>query len=139
MTERTLIVIKPDGVRRGLVGKILSRFEDRGFKIVGLKMQTLTKEEAEEFYSPHVNKPFFSDLISFITSGPIVAAIIEGPSAIEVVRRMIGPTNPKEAPSGTIRGDFGLGLTENVVHASDSFESYLKEASIIFEDLFNDK
>ena len=133
--ERTLIVIKPDGVKRGLVGRILARFEDRGFKITDLKMQTLTKEEAEEFYSVHVSKPFFSDLVSFITSGPIVAAILEAPSAIEVARRMIGPTNSAQAPSGTIRGDFGLGLTDNVIHASDSSESYVKESSVIFKNL----
>ena len=131
--ERTLIVIKPDGVKRGLVGRVLTRFEDKGFRVLELKMFTLSKKDAKEFYSPHVRKGFFQDLISFITSGPVVAAILEGHSAIDVVRRMIGSTRSAEALAGTIRGDFGLGVTDNIIHASDSLESYTRESNIIFK------
>lgn len=132
MSERTLIVVKPDGVRRGLVGKILSRFEEKGLKIVGLKMFTFTEAQAERFYEPHIGKPFFQELVNFITSGPVVAAVLEAPNAVNVVRLMIGPTRPSEAPPGTIRGDFGLGVTENIIHASDSPESFQKEAAVVF-------
>jgi nucleoside-diphosphate kinase len=132
MRDRTLILIKPDAVKRGIIGTILSRFEDKGFKIVKLKMIKLSEEDAKRFYDVHAGKPFFNDLISFITSGPIVAALIEGESAVETVRKMIGPTNPKEAPKGTIRGDFAKSITENVIHASDSPESFLREYKVIF-------
>jgi nucleoside-diphosphate kinase len=132
MRDRTLILIKPDAVKRGLIGTILSKFEDKGFKIVKLKMIKLSEEDAKRFYDVHAGKPFFNDLISFITSGPIVAALIEGESAVETVRKMIGPTNPKEAPKGTIRGDFAKSITENVIHASDSPESFLREYKVIF-------
>ncbi len=133
MTERTLIVIKPDGVRRGLIGKILSRFERKGFKIVELKMFKMSREKAEEFYSVHKGKHFFNELIDFITSGPVVAAVLEGRNAIEVVRLMIGSTDSSKALPGTIRGDFGLEITENLIHASDSLESYKREYKVIFE------
>ena len=136
MMEQTLIVIKPDGVRRGLIGRVFSRFEDKGFRIVDFRMMTFSKKCAEEFYSPHMGKPFFQDLISFIISGPVVAIIVEGSSAIDVVRRMIGPTKSAEAPAGTIRGDFSLGLTNNIVHASDSSESFVRESALIFESTF---
>lgn len=132
MSERTLIVIKPDAVRRGLVGKIISRFEEKGFRIVDLKMLIFTKAQAERFYEPHVGKPFFPELVNFITSGPVVAAILEAPNAVSVVRLMIGSTKSFEAPPGTIRGDFGLGVTENVIHASDSEESFRRESAIVF-------
>ncbi|MEM3383388.1 MAG: nucleoside-diphosphate kinase [Nitrososphaerales archaeon] len=132
MNDRTLILIKPDAVRRGLIGAILSRFEGKGLKIVKLKMLELSEKDAKRFYDVHVGKPFFKDLVSFITSGPIVAALIEGENAIKIVREMIGPTNPKEAPKGTIRGDFAKSITENAIHASDSFESFLKEYEVIF-------
>ncbi|MEM1524519.1 MAG: nucleoside-diphosphate kinase [Nitrososphaerales archaeon] len=132
MIERTLIVIKPDGVRRGLIGAIISRFENKGFKIVDLKMFRMTRKQAEEFYAPHVGKHFYEELISFITSGPVVAAILEGPSSISVVRKMIGSTNPLEAAPGTIRGDYGLAITENLIHASDSVENFIRESKIIF-------
>lgn len=132
--ERTLIVIKPDGVSRSLVGEILARFERKGFKIVRLKMLAITKPLAEDFYSPHLGKSFFPDLSSFITSGPVVACILEGANAVEVVRRMIGVTKSFEAASGTIRGDYGLGYTDNVIHASDSVESYDRESRILFPD-----
>ncbi|MEM3437340.1 MAG: nucleoside-diphosphate kinase [Nitrososphaerales archaeon] len=132
MSDRTLILIKPDAVKRGLIGAILSRFEDKGFKIVKLKMMKLSEKDARRFYDVHMNKPFFNDLVSFITSGPIVAALIEGKNAVETVRKMIGPTNPKEAPKGTIRGDFAKSITENAIHASDSPESFLREYEVIF-------
>ncbi|MEE8112863.1 MAG: nucleoside-diphosphate kinase [Nitrososphaerales archaeon] len=129
--DRTLLVIKPDGVRRNLIGRIVQRFEDRGFRIVNLRMLEMQRETAEEFYSPHKDKPFYPDLIEFITSGPIVVIILEGASAVEVVRRMIGSTNSLEARGGTVRGDLGLATTENVVHASDSIESFERESRIL--------
>lgn len=129
--DKTLIVIKPDGVRRNLVGQIIERFEDRGFAIANLRMLRLKKDNAEEFYSPHKDKPFYEDLIGFMTSGPVVAMIVVGTSAVEVVRRMIGPTNSSGAPAGTLRGDFGLTTTENVVHASDSAQSFERESRIL--------
>ena len=133
--DRTLVVIKPDGVRRGLVGEIITRFEKKGFKIVAQRLLSFDKGLANEFYSPHVGKPFFPELEQFITSGPVVAMVIEGSNAVDVVRRMIGITKSFEASSGTIRGDFGLGYTDNVVHASDSAESYSRESKILFPDL----
>ena len=132
MIERTLVLVKPDGVRRGLIGEIISRFERKGFRIVALKMIRMTKDQAMNFYSVHADKPFFKDLVEFITSGPIVAMVLEGDSAISVVRQMIGPTDGRKAPPGTIRGDFALSIQENVVHASDSPESFERESKIIF-------
>jgi len=133
MIEQTLIVIKPDGVQRGLVGEILARFERKGFKIKALKMLNFSREMAEDFYSPHKGKAFFKDLIDFIISGPVVAAILEGSYAISVVRSMIGSTKSYEALPGTIRGDYGLGVTDNIIHASDSKESFEREVKIIFK------
>ncbi len=132
--ERTLVLIKPDGVRRGLIGEIISRFEKKGLKIKALKMLWLTREKAEEFYSVHKGKPFFESLIKFMTSGPIIAMVLEGDKAISVVRLMIGPTDGREAPPGTIRGDYALSKQENVVHASDSPESAEREIRVIFSD-----
>jgi nucleoside-diphosphate kinase len=133
--ERTLIVIKPDGVRRGLVGEILSRFERKGFRIRALKMLWMTREQAEQFYEVHRGKPFYEELVKFITSGPVVAAVIEGESAISVVRLMIGATDGRKAQPGTIRGDYSLSVLENVIHASDSEESFHKEFKVLFSDL----
>ena len=130
--EQTLIVIKPDGVSRKLVGEILSRFERRDLSIYKMKMFTFTQEQAEQFYLPHRKKRFFSSLVKFIISGPVIAVILEGSTAIDVVRIMIGSTKSYEAPAGTIRGDYGLGLKDNVIHASDSRESYERESKIIF-------
>ncbi len=132
--EQTFVMIKPDGVKRGLVGEIIARFERKGFKIKALKMKWLTREEAEKLYEEHRGKPFFEDLIRYVTSGPVVAMILEGDSAVEVVRRMIGPTDGREAPPGTIRGDFALSKSENVIHAADSREKVWKEASIFFTE-----
>lgn len=133
--ERTLIVVKPDGVKRGLVGEIISRFERKGFKIRALKMLWMTREQAEQFYEVHRGKPFYEELVKFITSGPVVAMIIEGDSAISVARLMIGATDGRKAQPGTIRGDYSLSILENVVHASDSQESFYKEYKVLFSDL----
>ncbi|GAB6147802.1 nucleoside-diphosphate kinase [Stetteria hydrogenophila] len=132
--ERTLVLIKPDGVRRGLVGEIISRFERKGFKIKALKMLWMTREQAEEFYKVHKGKPFFEELVEFITSGPVVAMILEGDSAISVVRLMIGATDGRKAAPGTIRGDYALSVGENVVHASDSKESFEHESRVVFRE-----
>lgn len=133
MTEQTLFIVKPDAVNRGLVGEVILRFEKKGFKIIKLKMLTFTKEMAQKFYSDHSSKPFFGELVSFITSGRVVVAVIEGNNAIATTRIMIGLTKSFEAAPGSIRGDFGLGLTDNIVHASDSKESFEKEVKVVFE------
>ncbi len=132
--EKTLVLVKPDGVRRGLIGEVISKFERKGLKIRALKMLWMTREQAEEFYSVHRDKPFFSELVEFITSGPIVAMVLEGDSAISVVRLMIGSTDGRKAQPGTIRGDFALSIQDNVVHASDSPESFEREFRVIFSD-----
>jgi nucleoside-diphosphate kinase len=134
MIERTLVLVKPDGVRRGLIGEVISRLERKGFRIVAMKMLRMSRSQAMEFYSVHADKPFYKDLVEFITSGPIVAMILEGDSAISVVRNMIGTTDGRKAAPGTIRGDFALSIQENVVHASDSPESYEREYKIIFSE-----
>jgi len=133
MTEQTLFIVKPDGVDRKLVGEIISRFEKKGFNIVKLRMFTFTKQMAEEFYSVHNSRPFFGELVSFITSGQVVAAVIEGNKAITTTRLMIGSTKSFEAALGTIRGDFGLGISDNIIHASDSKESFEKEVAVVFK------
>ncbi len=134
--EQTLIVIKPDGVAKSLVGAVISRFEQKGFKIVRLQMLTLEKKVAQDFYSPHLGKPFFDELLNFIISGPVVAAVLEGSHAVDVVRKMIGVTKSYEAASGTIRGDFSLGYTDNIIHASDSEENFRRETMILFKENF---
>ncbi|MFN4336735.1 MAG: nucleoside-diphosphate kinase [Candidatus Nitrosocaldus sp.] len=136
-SDRTLIVIKPDAVRRNLIGSILRRFEDEGFRIRELLMLRLSKEEAEEFYSVHRDKPFFNELVQFITSGPVVAAILEYTNkdetdAIAKVRSVIGATDPSKAEEGTIRRLYGSSITENAIHASDSIESLERESRVIF-------
>ncbi|WP_332454028.1 nucleoside-diphosphate kinase [Chryseobacterium aquaticum] len=133
MNEQTLIVIKPDAFARKLTGLILSRFENKGFLIKELKSYIFTKEKAEEFYSAHKNKPFFNELVSFISSSKVVACILEGENAINTVRLLIGATRAYDAQPGTIRGDFGLGITNNIIHASDSHESFIKESQVIFK------
>ncbi|HXG74129.1 MAG: nucleoside-diphosphate kinase [Candidatus Nitrosotenuis sp.] len=133
MTEQTLFIVKPDAVARKLVGQIISRFESKGFKIIKLKMFTFTKAQAQEFYSVHNTKPFFGELVDFITSGPVVAAIIEGNNAIATTRLLVGATKSYEAAPGSIRGDFGLGISDNIIHASDSKESFEKEARVVFQ------
>jgi nucleoside-diphosphate kinase len=130
--EDTLVVIKPDAIKRGLAGEILSRFEKKGFTIRRLQMLTMSKSKAEDFYSVHRDKPFFGELVSFITSGPVLGVVLSGTDAVATVRRMVGATKSWEAAAGTIRGDLGLGLTDNTVHASDSAESFLHESKTLF-------
>ncbi len=132
--ERTLIIVKPGAVMRGLIGEVLARLEKKGLKIVGLKMIWMSREKAEELYSVHKGKHFYNELVNYITSTPVVAAVVEGDDAIQVVRRVIGPTNPKDAPPGTIRGDYGLSITQNIIHASDSKESAEREIKIFFNE-----
>jgi len=133
--ERTFVMVKPDGVARGLVGEVISRFEKKGLRIIALKMLRMSREQAEELYSVHRGKPFYNSLVDFVTSGPVVVMVLEGESAIDVVRIMIGPTDGRKAPPGTIRGDFALSIQENIVHASDSPESYRREHVIFFPDV----
>lgn len=130
--ERTLIVVKPDATAKGLVGEIISRFEKRGLKPVEIRMQSVSRGKAEQFYSVHKDKPFFGELVSFISSGPTVGVILEGRDAIATVRRMIGSTKSWEAAPGTIRGDYATGLTDNAIHASDSKESFEWESKTYF-------
>jgi nucleoside-diphosphate kinase len=130
--EQTLIVLKPDGFKRQLVGKILARFEEKGLQIKNVRSFEFSEEKAKEFYSVHRGKPFFSELVSFITSGLVVACILEGNNAIRAVRNMVGATSSYDAAAGTVRGDFGLGITDNLIHASDSSESFIKESQVIF-------
>ncbi len=132
MAEQTLIILKPDSVQKNSVGEILRRFEEKGFVIKKLMMLTMNKNKAEQFYSVHSTKPFFNELVSFITSGPVVAAVIEGSDAVNKVRAIIGATRPNEAAPGTVRRDFGTSVTQNAIHASDSVESFIKESKIIF-------
>jgi nucleoside-diphosphate kinase len=131
LTDKTLILIKPDGVKKRHIGDIISRFEERGFNILHVRMLTMNSDQASDLYSIHKEKPFFSELIDYVTSGPIVQVVLEGNSAIEVVRQMVGATNSLKAASGTIRGDFGLSHTENVIHASDSVDSFEREFNIL--------
>lgn len=130
--EKTFVMIKPDGVRKGLTGEIISRFERRGLTIERLDKKTLTREEAERLYEVHRGKSFFEELVSYVTSGPVVLMVVSGPSAVSVVRTMLGATNPQEALPGTIRGDFALEISENIIHGSDSIESAEREISIFF-------
>jgi len=130
--ERTLVLIKPDGVQRGLVGEILARLERKGLKIVGLKMVWMDRRLAERHYEIHRGKDFFEKLVNYITSGPLVAAVFEGPQAVEVVRNLVGATDPAKALPGTIRGDFGLSIGRNLIHASDSPEAASREIELFF-------
>lgn len=130
--ESTLLIVKPDGVRRGLVGEVLRRVEAKGLRVAEMRMMRIDRSLAEEHYGEHREKPFFGDLVEFITSGPVVVARLEGEGAIDVWRTMMGPTDPASAPAGTIRGDFGLIITENIVHGSDSLESADRELKLFF-------
>ena len=133
LTEQTIIIIKPDAVERNLIGEIISRFENKGFKFVKLQMLSFTKAMAEKFYSEHKDKPFFAELVSFITSGNVVVAVIEGENVITTTRLMVGATKSFEAAPGSIRGDLGLGITNNIIHASDSPQSFEKEVNVVFQ------
>ncbi len=131
-TERTLVLFKPDAVQRRLVGELYSRFERKGLKVVGLKLLRVTPELSKQHYAEHVTKGFYPLLESFITSGPVVALALEGPEAVSVVRAMMGSTNGRQAPSGTIRGDYGVSRQMNLVHGSDSTEAAAKELAVYF-------
>jgi len=135
MTQRTLVLLKPDAVRRGLIGQILARFEAKGLSLVAMELRTITGEQADEHYAEHVERDFYPPLRTFITSGPLVAVVVEGEEAIPVVRTLIGPTDGRQAPAGTIRGDYSLSNRENLVHASDSPESAEREIKIWFPGL----
>jgi nucleoside-diphosphate kinase len=130
--ESTLLIVKPDGVRRGLVGEVLRRVEAKGLRIAEMRMMTIDRALAEEHYAEHVDKPFFRDLVGFITSDPVVVARLEGEGAIDAWRTMMGPTDPSSAPPGTIRGDYGLEITQNLVHGSDSPTSAERELDLFF-------
>lgn len=131
-TENTFIMVKPDGVRRGLVGEIISRFEQKGLTLEQIRLLSIEEDLARRHYAEHVEKSFFPELLAFITSGPAVAMEWSGESAVSVARTVMGATNPREATPGTIRGDFGLEVTENLVHGSDSVESAKRELSLFF-------
>ncbi len=134
-TERTFVMVKPDGVQRGLIGEIISRFEERGLKLVGAKFMQIDDDLAAEHYAEHEDKPFFDDLTDFITSGPVMAMVLEGQDAVAQVRTMMGETDPAESAPGTIRGDFGLDLGRNVIHGSDTEEgSAEREIELFFDD-----
>jgi nucleoside-diphosphate kinase len=132
MSDRTLVLCKPDAVERRLVGEIISRFERKGLRIAEMRMMTIDEDLAGRHYAEHVDKPFFKDLVTFITRGPVVAMIVEGPEAPAVVRTIMGATNPRQAAPGTIRGDLAVELTENLVHGSDSPESAVREIGLFF-------
>lgn len=133
MIEQTLVLVKPDGVQRLLAGRILARYEERGLRLVALKLMTVSRDLAERHYAVHAERPFFRSLCDFICSGPVVAAVLDGPNAIAVVRAMNGATRPNEAAPGTIRGDFALETAQNLVHASDSPETAASEIGLWFK------
>ena len=135
MSERTLVLIKPDGVRRGLAGEVLSRIERKGLRIVAMDMRVVGEDLAETHYAEHAGKPFYGSLVEFITSGPLVAMVVEGPRAIEAFRALAGATDPVKAAPGTIRGDYALEVQDNIVHGSDSPDSAEREIKIFFPDL----
>ncbi len=130
--QRTLVLCKPDAVQRGLIGDVIARFERKGLKLAGLKMVAVDEALAREHYEEHLEKPFYPELGAFITSSPVIAMAIEGENAVEVVRGLMGTTNPQQAAPGTIRGDFGLNLTKNIVHGSDSVVSAERELGLFF-------
>jgi len=133
--NRTLVLCKPDAVERGLVGEVIRRIERKGLKLVALELRALDEATAQRHYAEHQGKPFFGDLVSFITRSPLVAMVVEGPDAWKVVRTLMGATNPREAAPGTIRGDLAIELTENLVHGSDGPESAAREIGLFFPDL----
>jgi nucleoside-diphosphate kinase len=134
-TERTLVLVKPDGVRRGLAGEVIRRLEQKGLKLVALELRTLDRQTAEEHYGEHRERPFFGELVEFITGGPLVALVVEGPNAVAGTRRLMGVTNPVEATPGSIRGDYALDIGQNLVHGSDSPESAAREIGLFFPSL----
>ncbi len=135
MSQRTLILVKPDGVQRNVIGEVISRIESKGLKLVALEMRTIDTDTAHSHYAEHAEKPFFGELVDFITSGPLVALVAEGERAIEAFRALAGATDPVKAAPGTIRGDFALQVAQNIVHGSDSPESAEREIKIFFPEL----
>jgi nucleoside-diphosphate kinase len=135
VAQRTLVLVKPDGVKKGLTGEIISRLEKKGLKIAAMRMLQMDKALARKHYAVHDGKPFFAGLVDFITSGPIVAVVVEGEKSVEVVRKLMGETDPVKAAPGTIRGDYGLDIGENLIHGSDSEENAQKEIALFFLDL----
>jgi len=134
MTDRTFVMVKPDAFQRGLVGEIVSRIEERGLKLVGMKLLTPSQEQGEEHYAEHEDKEFYEDLVGFITSGPAVPMVVEGENAVSVVRDMIGATDPQDAVPGTIRGDYALDIGRNCVHAADAPDTAEREIGIYFDE-----
>jgi len=135
VAQRTLVLVKPDGVRRGLVGEVVGRLERKGLTIVAMELRTLDRETATRHYAEHEGKPFFAGLVDFITGGPLVALVVEGPRAVEAVRNLMGVTDPVVANPGSLRGDFALEIGQNLVHGSDSEESATREIGIFFPSL----
>jgi len=135
VAQRTLVLVKPDGVKKGLTGEIISRLEKKGLKIVAMRMLQMDKALARKHYAVHDGKPFFAGLVEFITSGPVVAVVVEGEKSVEVVRKLMGETDPVKAAPGTIRGDYGLDIGENLIHGSDSEENARTEIALFFPDL----
>ncbi len=133
--ERTLILVKPDAFERNLTGEIIARFERKGLRLVALKLMTMTRELAQQHYAEHEGKPFFEELVSFITSGPLVAMVLEGESVVKAARQVIGATNPLEASPGSIRGELAISVGQNMVHGSDAPESGQREVALFFPDL----
>ncbi|HLR66327.1 nucleoside-diphosphate kinase [Virgibacillus alimentarius] len=132
--EKTFLMVKPDGVQRNLIGEITSRFEKKGFKLVGAKLMIISDELAKNHYGEHKDRPFFGELVDFITSAPVFAMVWEGEGVIKIARDMMGSTNPQEAATGTIRGDFGMTVGKNVIHGSDSPESAEREINLFFDE-----
>jgi nucleoside-diphosphate kinase len=130
--EQTFIMVKPDGVQRNLIGTIVSRFERKGLKLAHAELRTLNRNLAEQHYKEHLEKPFFGELVEFITSGPVFAMVWEGPNAVQIARALIGKTNPADAAAGTIRGDFACDVASNIIHGSDSIESAAREIELFF-------
>ena len=133
--QRTLVLVKPDGVRRGLAGEVISRLERKGLTLVAMELRTLDRATAEEHYGEHRERPFFGELVEFITGGPLVALVVEGPNAVAGTRRLMGVTNPVEATPGSLRGDYALEIGQNLVHGSDSEQSAAREIAIFFPNL----
>jgi nucleoside-diphosphate kinase len=135
VSERTLVLVKPDGVRRGLVGEVVGRLEAKGLTLVAMELRTLDRETAENHYGEHRERPFFGELVEFITGGPLVALVVEGPRAVEATRTLMGVTDPVKSAPGSIRGDYALEIGENLVHGSDSPESATREIGLFFPSL----
>ncbi len=133
--ERTLVLVKPDGVRRGLIGEVIARFERLGFTLAAMKLMRIDEDLASRHYAEHIGKPFYADLVEYICSGDVVAMVVEGTSAVEIVRKVMGVTNGREAAPGTIRGDYAVNINENIVHGSDSPESAAREVALFFPEL----